>query len=95
MVVVGDFRARSELRKKPRWQFHYWARIVVEPNRPPLSCTISDISHTGARIALDNDEELPDRFILLLTKGGGARRLCRVVWRAELTLGVEFIGAPS
>ena len=95
MVVIGDFRTRSELRKKPRRQFHYSARIIVDSNRPPLSCTISDISHSGARIALDHDEELPERFILLLTKTGGARRVCRVVWRTDLTYGVEFIGAPA
>lgn len=95
MAVVGDSRVRSESRKKPRRQFHYSARLIVDPKRAPLPCTISDVSHNGARIALDQDEELPERFILLLTKTGVARRLCRVVWRTGLTYGVEFIGAPS
>jgi len=95
MVIVGNFHTRAELRKKPRRQFHYSARIVVDPNRPPLSCTISDVSHSGARIALDHDEGLPERFVLLLAKKGGARRLCRVVWRTEQTCGVAFIGAPA
>lgn len=95
MVVTGNFRTQPELRKTPRRQFHYSARILVDPNRPPLSCTISDVSHHGARIALDHDEELPERFILFLTKTGGARRLCRVIWRNELIYGVKFIGAPA
>jgi hypothetical protein len=51
---------------------------------------MSDVSHTGARVVLENDEPLPDRFILLLTRNGVARRRCRVVWRTGVSLGVEF-----
>jgi hypothetical protein len=90
MVVAGNFRA--ELRKKRRRQFSYSAKIITHGKQRPRSCTISDISETGARLALDSDDELPDCFVLLLTASGGARRPCRVAWRAGLTIGVEFTG---
>jgi len=90
MVVVGNFRNRAELRRKPRRQFHYTARIIAGKNAPPIACSISDISERGARLALEGDGEVPDTFILLLTADGGARRHCRVVWRDGVNVGVEF-----
>jgi hypothetical protein len=90
MVVVGNFRNRAELRKKPRRHFHYNAKILKDKDSPPFACSISDISDSGARLALENDVELPDTFVLLLTPNGDARRHCRVIWRDGLTLGVKF-----
>lgn len=49
-----------------------------------------DVSQTGARLVLETNDELPDRFLLLLTRNGGARRSCRVVWRTGVTVGVKF-----
>jgi hypothetical protein len=90
MVVVGNFRNRAELRGKPRRQFHYNANILIEGDTTPHPCAIADISETGARLQLEADCELPERFILLLTKSGEARRHCRVVWRDGLFVGAEF-----
>ena len=80
---------RTELRKKPRRQFHYHARILIQDDKP-FACAIADISETGARIQLEDERELPERFILFLTKNGEARRQCRLVWRNGLSVGVEF-----
>ena len=90
MVVVGNFRNRSELRKKPRRQFHYNARILSGRDTPPIACSIADISEIGARLALESDSELPETFVLLLTPNGSPRRQCRLIWRDGLAVGVEF-----
>jgi len=90
MMMFGKYRNRAELRKKPRRQFHHLAKIITDGNEPARGCTMSDVSHTGARIMLDNDDELPDRFLLMLTRNGGAIRRCRVIWRTGATIGVEF-----
>ena len=90
MVVIGNFRAGNELRKKPRRQFHYRAKILIDKKGTARACSISDISHSGARLLLEKDEKLPPRFLLLLSAPGGARRICRLVWRNGLTIGVEF-----
>jgi hypothetical protein len=94
MVAAGNARNRSELRRKPRRQFHYHASILIKGDKP-FACAIADISETGARIQLEDERELPDRFILLLTKSGGARRHCRMVWRNGLFVGVEFPDAQE
>jgi hypothetical protein len=90
MVAVANYQAQTELRKKPRRQFHYRARILTSKKGQPRPCGIEDISESGARIVLQKDEELPKRFLLLLTPRGVAR-LCRQVWRSKLTVGVEFL----
>ncbi len=90
MAAAGTSRTRAELRRKPRRQFHYSARILTKKNGSARTCSIADISETGARIVLAKDEELPDRFVLLLSATGEARRICRVVWRTGLTVGVQF-----
>lgn len=96
MVISGNYRNRAELRKGPRRHFHYSAGIVTDGGKVPArTCTISDISQSGARLALDSDEELPDRFILLLSRNGDARRHCRVIWRTGAIVGVEFTASQS
>jgi PilZ domain len=90
VMSSGNHRNRTELRKHPRRQFHYSATIATEANAPTTSCVIINISHSGARLVLKKGEELPDRFVLLLSNKGGAHRRCRVIWRNETTLGVEF-----
>jgi hypothetical protein len=90
MVVIGNFRSGTELRKKPRRQFHYNASLLIEGEKTPCPCAIVDVSATGARLQLQAECKLPERFILLLTKGGEARRHCRLVWHEGLFAGVEF-----
>jgi len=90
MVAVGNYRNHAELRKKPRRQFNYNARVLIDNNSPLVVCAIVDISESGARLALEADEALPETFTLLLTRNGRARRDCRLVWRDGQTLGVEF-----
>lgn len=82
--------SRAELRKKPRRNFHYNASVLLDAKSLPQPCAIADISATGARIVLQSECELPQRFILLLTPSGEARRHCRLVWRNGLAAGVEF-----
>jgi len=82
--------SRSDLRAKSRRQFHYNASVLIDATTSPRPCSISDISETGARIVLESECELPERFILLLTSSGEARRHCRLVWRNGLAAGVEF-----
>jgi hypothetical protein len=90
MAAIGSFHHAKELRKKPRRQFHYQAKILSSAHGPPLPCAIADVSQSGARIVLESDAELPPEFLLLLSARGGARRICRLVWRNGLNVGVEF-----
>jgi hypothetical protein len=67
----------------------YSAWLVLDDNALH-GCALSDISETGARIAVEDSETIPDRFILMLSGNGSAKRKCRVVWRTEKQIGVKF-----
>jgi hypothetical protein len=53
-------------------------------------CALLDISETGARLEVESADVVPDRFLLLLSGNGAARRKCRVVWRNDRQVGVAF-----
>jgi hypothetical protein len=69
---------------------HYNAWLATGPDRMQ-ACLVSDISDSGARIELPDDRSLPDRFMLLLSRNGAARRACQVIWRKASHVGVKFI----
>ncbi len=56
----------------------------------PRGCAVADISETGARLDVDAPQEVPDRFVLFLSRSGTPRRLCRTVWRTANQVGVVF-----
>ena len=57
-----------------------------------MSCTLQDISETGAQIIFDGDFSPPDEFALEIEGNATVRRLCRVVRRGEHSIGVRFPG---
>ena len=84
---MGLFAIRDpfrELRKSPRFEIHSLAQIEIA-KAAPISCIISDISASGAKLTIAGEQELPEQFTLLL------RRRCRVVRRFDGQLGVEFV----
>jgi hypothetical protein len=87
---MGLFQARDnfrELRKSARHEIHYLAQIDVEGRPTPLSCIIWDISASGAKLTVADEQQVPDEFTLVF------RRHCRVVRRYDGQLGVQFASA--
>ena len=60
---------------------------------PPLKCALKDVSESGARIAVSDPKSMPQEFLLLLD--AGLRRWCRVTWRSDKEIGIQFIPAPE
>jgi hypothetical protein len=60
---------------------------------PPLECQLLDISERGARIKVGAPASAPQEFLVLL--GKGLSRWCRVVWRSDTAIGVQFIEPPQ
>lgn len=54
-------------------------------------CTVWDESKTGARLMVDAPETIPDTFHIYMTLNFSSRRQCRVVWRSDKQIGVEFL----
>lgn len=56
----------------------------------PIPCVVLDLSDRGARINVPRSEVLPDAFLLTIETGNVERR-CRVAWRRDDEIGVEFV----
>jgi hypothetical protein len=80
---------RADNRKSRRRPIRYSAWMSLEDEKLH-GCVLSDISDSGARLDVEDSKVLPDRFMLLLSGTGSARRRCRVVWRAPHQVGVAF-----
>lgn len=91
MVVIGPYRAHSELRRHRRRQVNYAASVLFADGSAPRRCGLRDVSESGARLLFENDDPVPDEFVLLLSTNGNSRRHCRVIWRAALEMGVSFV----
>jgi PilZ domain len=94
MVNTGANRQKAEMRRHRRQTLSYPAWIILGPDTKPIKCLLSDISNSGAKLGISDDQELPDEFILLLSSQGRTRRKCRVIWRQAGRMGVEFFRGP-
>jgi hypothetical protein len=87
MPVVEEHRVTvSDRRESPRMRTLKGAQIVW-PTAPPVKCTVRNLSTTGA--ALEVQSPVPGTFELVFD-GDQSRRSCRVVWRRETRIGVQF-----
>lgn len=84
---------RPEKRKDRRRTLHHTASILLGADQV-LPCAILDVSDSGARLAPQEPEAVPDRFDLLLSGNGTPRRDCRVIWRDGGQVGVTFENRP-
>jgi hypothetical protein len=86
---------RAGLRKSARKDLQHPAWVDVGDGSALRNCWVSDVSQTGARLAIENPNDIPDEFTLLLTGGGTVRRRCRVMRRADKEIGVQFLSVSS
>jgi hypothetical protein len=83
-----------EQRKHPRRKVHM--AVKMDTGHSQLrDCIMLDISPGGARIAIDDPQNVPDEMKIWLTSHGGPYRHCRLVWRSDAEIGVRFIGIPD
>jgi hypothetical protein len=80
---------RGDNRKAMRRPLRYSAWMAFD-NEKPHGCVLSDISDSGARLDVEDVNSVPERFMLLLSGTGAARRSCRVIWRGDAQIGVAF-----
>ena len=63
------------------------ARISFD--RENMTCTVRNISATGAALEGANLGKTPDRFVLVMEMESAARP-CKVIWRNKTQIGVQF-----
>jgi PilZ domain-containing protein len=71
------------------------ATILGSDGSSRHSCMMLDVSATGAKLELLAACEVADVFTLVLTESGNVYRECKISWRSELSMGVQFIGERS
>jgi PilZ domain len=79
-----------EKRRQGRRVVHIPAKFDTGDNGPLRDCVVVDISDDGARLEVDDANGVPEQFVVIMAPHGGPYRRCRVIWRAEKHLGVEF-----
>jgi hypothetical protein len=66
-----------------------WIRIADDP--VPHVCVLWDISEGGARLSVTDMARVPNEFLLVLERDAPRGTSCRVAWRRQDQIGLEFI----
>jgi len=80
-------------RKAPRRRVKVVAYLYSRDGWPIGECEMRDVSSGGAKITMKNLDELPNAFLLSLSRNGLVRRHCHLVWRSGDAAGVQFSAA--
>jgi hypothetical protein len=86
--------ADDERRYAPRRRVLKAAVAAFNGRFCTVSCTVRDLSDTGARLRCDGSVNVPDTFELIIELDG-FEAACEVAWRKGSDLGVRFLGAPK
>jgi hypothetical protein len=91
--VSDDNRAQipTDARTNPRAIVRRCGWFVSAVGEQLRECTVWDESMTGARLVVAAPETIPDTFHIYMTLDFSSRRQCRVVWRSNTQIGVEFV----
>jgi hypothetical protein len=84
----------GEKRKDHRQSLRYPAKIDLGDGTPPVPCELADVSVSGARVVVEDPARVPDQFVLLLAPEHGTIRRCKVIWREDNRLGLQFLKTP-
>ena len=79
-----------ERRKNFRAEWNSTATVLGLDGHSISSCVLRDFSNGGAKLTIVDANAIPDQFLLGITLSPRGRRKCRVLWRSNDSLGVEF-----
>ena len=79
-------------RKSERRRVNLMAVILAEGDGTKIcQCTMADVSQGGTRLMVEQPSLIPESFVLVLAHGARIHRKCKVRWRSETAIGVQFI----
>jgi hypothetical protein len=84
----------KDRRKHARRAVRYKAWIDIRDSGM-IDCQLVDISEGGAKVEVSDPIIVPDRFVLLFSRQGSPQRPCKVVWRHDRHIGVQFAAIPT
>ena len=87
---MGEENKRASTRKRVL----KGGMIIFNDRCSTLSCTVRDLSETGARLRVAKGAAVPDRFDLSVDTDG-LDAPCTVAWRKGEEIGVRFDSLPT
>lgn len=90
--LMGPLRfsmVRVERRKTRREPKYCIVRLKFDDGSPALRGMLINLSAAGAQVSISAAREIPKEFTLLFA--ASPLRRCRLVWRQEQDIGVEFL----
>jgi hypothetical protein len=79
----------EERRKGFRRKALKGARIVFNNGWGSVTCTVRNLSDSGAKLHVESVLDVPSEFTLMFDDGSPSRE-CFVKWSDSVTVGVEF-----
>jgi hypothetical protein len=79
-------------KRAPRHSVNSNAWIRQTGSFATQECRVIDVSRTGARLEVENTENIPDNILLLFSRSDSGNH-ATVVWRRGTQVGVEFSSA--
>jgi hypothetical protein len=88
---VSDTPTTSEKRVAARTKVRRAGWTARSKGEQLRECLVWDESPSGARLIVNNPQEFPENFYIYLALHFGSRRHCRVVWRSDSEIGVQYV----
>lgn len=95
MSSVQRNHTSVDLRKDSRTPARRPGWIAVTKGAPLRECFVWDESNSGARITVDRTADIPEVFFLYFSLDFSSRRKCRIAWRSDHQIGVEFVSESA
>lgn len=89
LVAANKSQKSSDPRRAPRERAFLKARLSFANGTMSFPCLVTQISATGARLAVDDDAALPDHFQIAIAQKG-VDRAAKLIWRRDGQAAVEF-----
>ena len=65
--------------------------ITLEGGFAARPCVVQDLSTTGAKLTVEDQNTLPAKLRLAFSRDARTGRNCEVVWRRGKTFGIKFV----
>ena len=83
MAITRKREARKSVRESG------W--ITLDGGFAARACVVEDISSSGAKITVDDNNTLPAKLKLAFSRDARTGRNCEVVWRRGKAVGIKFV----
>jgi len=65
---------------------------IAIPDEPLRQCFIEDASDGGAKLIVQDEQNIPRHFKLFLSPTARTHRQCEIRWRQSGSIGVRYLG---